>query len=128
MAALSEYLLMNSDFTDNLKHAQSFVKLLFNANFRSLYCWDKKDITNRRKRFNYRLINSLPESVKSFIGQERAKHIRYLAVNVATGDPKDKVVLYDPEKWIGKVRKMFTLASGELHSKSIKVRHYYLIL
>ena len=124
LAALSEYLLMNVDFSSTTKHAGSMIRLLTTCEWRATKTWNKADNTNKRtKHFQNKLIENVPSALKTFIQQERAKHIRYFAINAATEEPKAKVVKYDPSKWLGKVRKMFTLSTGTLHEKHILVRH-----
>ena len=123
LAALSEYLLMNCEFTSTTKHAGSMIRLLTTNQWRSLHTWNKADNTNKRtKHFQNRLIDNVPTALKTFICQERAKHIRYFAINAATEEKKDKVVKYDPIKWLKKVRKLFTLSTGALHKQHILVR------
>ena len=121
MAAVSEYLMANCDFSSTQKHAASFIRLLFNANFRSIHCWCKEDISNFREGMNYECIISLPEEVKTWICQERVKHVRYFAAEFATNQPKSKVVKYKAKDWMDRVRRMFTQSTGELHKKQIWV-------
>ena len=123
LAALSEYLLMNCDFSSTTKHAGSMIRLLTTSDWRCLHTWNKADNTNKRaKGFQNKLIENVPTALKTFICQERAKHIRYFAINAATEESKSKVVKYDPSKWLKKVRKMFTLSTGALHKQHILVR------
>ena len=75
MAAVSEVLLMNCDFTSMTKHAISFCRNLFNANFRSIYVWKKEDISNRKDNMTYEVVQSLPAEVRTWIGQERATSV-----------------------------------------------------
>ena len=130
MAAVSEYLLMNCEFVNTVKHAGSFMRLLTTATWRSLYTWDKIKNTNKRRRtkgkrqFQNKLIKSVPAALKTFICQERAKHVRYFAINVATEEHRDKIVKYNPIQWMGKVRKMFTLATGEASNKHLVVSNW----
>jgi len=121
MAAVSEVLLMNCDFSSTTKHAISFCKILFNANYRSLIVWKKEDISNRKENFTYEVITSLPAEVRTWIGQERARHIRFFGLEVATCEPREKSVKYDPVAWISRFRKMFTNSGSELHAKTIQV-------
>ena len=122
MAAVSEYLFGNVDFSSVNKHAVSFSKLLFNANFRSIHCWRKEEITNKREDMDYDVIRSLPEEVRTWICRERAKHIRHFALEVCTDEPREKPVKYNATIWMDKFRKMFTTARGELYKKTLKVR------
>ena len=121
MAAASELLLMNCDFSSTTKHVMSFCRSLFNANLRSIFVWKKEDISNRREDMNYAIVHSLPTEVRTWIGQERAWHIRFFAVEVATCEPREKAVKYNGPEWMSRFRKMFTSSSGELHAKTIKV-------
>ena len=123
MAAVSEVLLMNCDFTSTTKHAISFCRNLFNANFRSIYVWKKEDISNRKDNMTYEVVQSLPAEVRTWIGQDRARHIRFFGAEVATCETREKAVKYDPVAWITRFRKMFTASSSELHAKTIKVRN-----
>ena len=122
MAAVSEYLLANAGFKTCKKHSASFCKLLFNANFRSIYTWDKDDITNPRENFNYDAIINLPLEIQTWIRQERVKHARYFAVEWATCSKKKKAVAYDPVVWMARFRHMFTESTSHLHKKQIWVR------
>ena len=121
MAAAAELLLTDCDFTNYSKHAQSFCKIITNANFRSLYIWSKKDILNK-KDANYDGLLNLPQEAKTWIAQERAKHIRYFAVQVATEEPRTPAPRYDGVKWMQRFRKMFTDSAGLLWTKSLAVR------
>ena len=124
LAALSEYLLMNCNFTSSTKHADSMIRLLTTCEWRAVHTWNRADNSNKRtKHFQNKLVENVPSALKTFICQERAKHIRYFAIHAATEEQKEKVVKYDPVKWMAKVRKMFTVSTGTLHEKHLVVRH-----
>ena len=117
MAAATEYLLANADFKNTEKHAQSFSKLITNANFRSIFTWCKEEMLNRRKGMVYGAITSLPEEMKVWIGEERARHIRHFQVEVATLAEKAIPSQYDGTEWMARFRKTFTESSSELYNK-----------
>ena len=122
MAAVSEVLLLNCDFRSVTQHAASFCRLLFTANFRSLYTWDKVANKNKREDTDNDGLMTLHKELRMFIAQERAKHIRHFAVEVATNDIREKPVRYDPVVWMDKFRKLFTNARMELFKKTVQVR------
>ena len=122
MAAVSETLLLNADFRSVTQHCTSFVRLLTTANFRCLYTWDKENMKNKSPDTNYGGLMTLPKELRMFVAQERAKHIRHFALEVATDEPRDKPVRYNATIWMDRFRKMFTLARGELLKKTLKVR------
>ena len=121
MAAAAELLLTDCDFSDNAKHAQSFCKAICNANFRCLFVWAKEDIKNK-KDSNYDGLLDVPQEAKTWIAQERAKHIRYFSVQVATEEPRHPAARYDGIKWMKRFRKCFTDSAGELFKKTLMVR------
>ena len=80
MAAIHKYLLETVSFKNTGKHATTFCKALFTANLRGLYCWRKEDLNNKRKDMCYDVLMSLPDVVRTWIIEERARHIPYFAV------------------------------------------------
>ena len=118
MAAATEYLLANAEFKNTEKHAQSFAKLITNANFRSIFTWRKEEISNKRENFDYDFLQSFPEELRTFICRERARHVRYFAVEFATCAPRKKPIKYDGVKWMQKFRRMFTASTTEAHNKA----------
>ena len=124
MAAASELLLTDCDFSSVSKHAQSFCKIITNANFRSLFVWCKKEILNK-KDANYDGLLNLDQEAKTWIAQERAKHIRYFAVQVATDEPRSTIVRYEGKDWMIRFRKMLTESAGQLWKKSLAVREHF---
>ena len=121
MAAASEYLLANSVFHDTEKHAQTFARLITNANYRSIHTWRMEELLNRRKDMDYGAISSLPTELRVWIGEERARHIRHFQVEIATLEERAIPVVYNGGVWMTRFRKMFTQASSKLFSKQLWV-------
>ena len=59
--------------------------------------------------------------MRTWIGQERARHIRFFGLEVPTCESREKAVKYDPVAWMNRFRKMFTNSGSELHAKTIQV-------
>lgn len=55
------------DYESTNKHAISFVRILFNNEFRSIHVWRKSEITNRRPEMHYDVIYSLPADVRTWV-------------------------------------------------------------
>ena len=55
------------EYDSTTKHAISFVRILFNNNFRSIHVWRKSEITNRRPEMHYDVIFSLPAEVRTWV-------------------------------------------------------------
>jgi len=132
MAATHSYLLANCDFRSMEKHAISFCRLMFNANFRSLHCWAKEEHCNKKIKVkktatsaaiyennHYRdFMYSLPDYLKSWIMEERSTHVAYFKIRNENPMevPKD-----DPIAWKNAFRRLFTISRRELYQKTKKV-------
>ena len=121
MTAIHNYLIENCRFTDTGKHAVDFCKLMFTANLRGLYCWRKEDLNNKRKDMHYDVIMSLPDVVRTWICEERARHIPYFSMKPGSRKRKSKRSRYNATEWMRRFRKLFTLATAELFKKQKKV-------
>ena len=123
MTAIHSYLLDNVSFKSTGKHATSFCKLMFTANLRSLFCWRREDINNKRKGMDYGFLMSLPDVVRTWVCEERARHLPYYAMHGSKkrrrdkGERKIKTV-----QWLKRFKKLFTLATGEAFKKQQMVR------
>ena len=67
MAALAIHLETAANYESTIRHADSTLRLLTNANFRSLFLWDKTEQKNKREKMSYTVIESVPMVFKVYI-------------------------------------------------------------
>lgn len=132
IAALSEYLLDNCDFSDTSKHAISFVRNLTTKAFRSIYSWNLSEGSNTRHHKGPKGKNisteeeldseemgksrlELPIEFRTYVNQERTRHLPYFDLNNPT--PVD----FKMPVWIASFKRQFFLAKGEAYSKAVVV-------
>ena len=73
MAAISVFISDNVSYANTVKHAESFMSILSNANFRSLFLWIKEETKNRREGMDYTVIESVPIEMRVYIEDERRR-------------------------------------------------------
>lgn len=146
MVIASRYLEGMCSFKSTSAHATTFGKALFNNNFRSIHCWRKAEISNRRPTMNYDVVFSLiPECrtwvITSFIRKKkfsvfylfpfiqinymRAKHAALFEekqLDRASEDPNYVIQVFNEKAWNKVFRKLFTTSGTELWTITTQVR------
>ena len=80
--------------------------------FSCMHMWDKSKLRNKRETQDYECVFSIPPHVRTWVLQERQKHVPFL---------KRAGVEYNTDVWMDAFRKTFTASSTELSNKSIRV-------
>jgi len=127
LTAVHSHLMSFCDFTSTTKHAATFCKLLFNDNFRSIYTYDKKSMTNKRVGMTYDCLLELPTFFKSWMLEERRKHEPWFKRAQPGFEPYPPST-FDPKAWKNRFRAIFTETTTDLWKKTIAVRkdiYYY---
>ena len=129
MAAMHKYLVANCTFKDSGSHAGDFGRLMFNSNYRSLHCWRKEDRSNKRKDMVYTAVESLPVVIRTWILEERLRHIPYFEHKWAYGKEgkrRKRPHTFNAVKWLRSFRKLFTVSTGEAFKKQRTVKQLVL--
>ena len=121
MTALSVHLENHANYESSIKHADSVMRLLTNASFRSLFLWKKEDVKNKRENMNYEVIESVPTELRMYILEQMAtlEHI-YERRRRSIPEP-NRPPSFDQSQWIGKVRSMFGISNGHAYLKQAMV-------
>lgn len=121
MAGARRWILERVDWSSVTKHATSFCKALFNANYRSIKVFKKQDIANKRKNMEYAAIQPLAHELREFAMEERAFHA---ALFEKKSESLGTLVSYDHDAWMTTFRRMFTTATIDAYNKQYWVMFY----
>ena len=121
MAATAVYLEQKANYENPTKHADSVLRLLTNASFRSLFMWIKEDQRNKRNHMDYTVIESLPVQFRMFLLDNMSRLGEVYDLKRLEKPKKERPPKFNNHDWLGKIRSMFGLANGHAYLKQVMV-------
>ena len=121
MAATAIYLEAKANYENTTKHADSVLRLLTNASFRSLFLWIKEEQKNRRTHMDYTVIESVPKEFRMFLLDNMSRLGAIYDVKRFEKTKKERPPKFNNHDWLGKIRSMFGLANGHAYLKQVMV-------
>jgi hypothetical protein len=128
MAAVSIYLEQRANYENTNKHADSVLRLLTNASFRSLFLWIKEEQKNKRTLMDYSVIESVPLEFRMFLLDQMSRLGDIFDVKRLEKPKNERPAKFHQHDWLAKVRSMFGLANGHAYLKQVmvdKLGHQY---
>jgi hypothetical protein len=121
MAATKIYLESYANYDTTIKHAESIIRLLVNANFRSLFLWVKEELKNRRNNMDYTVIESVPIEFRVFILDHMNDLAKIFNIKRMEKSREERPPKFDQNQWLHKVRSMFGVSNGHAYRKQVMV-------
>ena len=121
MAAVSIYLEQRANYENTNKHADSVLRLLTNASFRSLFLWIKEEQKNKRTLMDYSVIESVPLEFRMFLLDQMSRLGDIFDVKRLEKPKKERPAKFNQHDWLAKIRSMFGLANGHAYLKQVMV-------
>ena len=121
MAALAIHLEQNTSYESTVKNADSFMRLLTNASFRSLFLWDKSEQKNKRTNMNYDVIETIPIELKMYIFDQMTRLREIFNVKRLEISEDKRPQEFCQQQWLAKIRAMFGVANGHAYLKQAMV-------
>jgi hypothetical protein len=122
MAALSIHLEEHANYDSTLKHAESVMRLLTNANFRSLFMWLKEEQKNKRDNMDYDVIESVPVQLRVYIMDQTDRLGEIYNIRRMEISARNRPEPFNKDRWLGKVRSTFGVSNGHAYLKQAMVR------
>ena len=121
MAALAIHIENNASYESSIKNADTMMKILTNASFRSLFLWNKDEHKNKREEMDYEPIQSLPMEFRMFILDQMTRQEEIYKIKRRSAPKGSVPAPFSQQAWLAKVRSLFGIANGHAYLKQVMV-------
>jgi hypothetical protein len=114
--SISSFIENEISSASTVKNAESFITLLTNANFRSLFLWTKGKSDTKNAKINYDVIEPVPKVFREFVENQRI--VQEANFNLKNLDHPQE---FNPQLWMRTIRKSFRNAVDLAYRKALEV-------